>query len=228
MLLEVTGGNEKTSVELKISYRPKIELFKEIEPRVESLTVGASFDPKELIFRNYLNLLTSDSKIAVKVKFSEGKKSQLMKFGWFDPRLQLVESSQFSLNETAGVESLVPKLPSPLTPGLWTVVGLLADQLLYRETFLVLPGGQISGQMNQSHKQTAVKEDPSLEKYLDHQARLDGDPGSLIERFFTVEDHCGLEDPLPPCHNTPWSSFFPDRKSEILGIDPETGLIIEK
>ena len=221
------SGNQKTSVELKISYRAKIELFKEIEPRLESLSVGASFDPKELIFRNYLNLLTSDSKIAVKVQFSEGKKGQLLKFGWFDPRLKLVESNLFPLNETAGVESVAPKLTSPLMPGLWTVIGVLADQLLYRETFLVLP----TGEKKQSHKQTAIKEDPVLEKYLDPAARLEGDPVSLIGRFFTVEDHCGVDPlifPLPSCHQTPWSSFFPDRKSEILGIDPETGEIIEK
>ena len=221
------SGNQKTSVELKISYRAKIELFKEIEPRLESLSVGASFDPKELIFRNYLNLLTSDSKIAVKVQFSEGKKGQLLKFGWFDPRLKLVESNLFPLNETAGVESVAPKLTSPLMPGLWTVIGVLADQLLYRETFLVLP----TGEKKQSHKQTAIKEDPVLEKYLDPAARLEGDPVSLIGRFFTVEDHCCVDpliSPLPSCHQTPWSSFFPDRKSEILGIDPETGEIIEK
>merc|ERR1712150_91313 len=104
-------------------------------------------------------------------------------------------------------------------PGVWTVLGILADQLLYRETFLVLPGGE----MNQSYQQTAIKEVPSLDKYLDPSAKLEGDPVSLIGRFFTVEDHCGLDNHLPPCHNTPWSSFFPDRKSEILGIDPETG-----
>ena len=227
MLLEVASGSEKTSLELKISYRPKIELFKEIEPRVESLTVGASFDPKELIFRNYLNLLTSDSKIAVKVKFSEGKKGQLIKFGWFDPHLKLVESNLFALNETSGVESVVPKLTSPLLPGAWTVIGVLGDQLLYKETFLVLP----SGETNHSHKQTAIKEDPVLEKYLDPSARLEGDPVSLIGRFFSVEDHCGVDHLISPphsCHQTPWSSFFPDRKSEILGIDPETGHIIDK
>ena len=227
MLLEVASGNEKTSIELKINYRPKIELFKEIEPRLESLTVGASFDPKELIFRNYLNLLTVDSKIAVKVQFSEGKKGQLIKFGWFDPHLKLVESNLFPLNETSGVESVVPKLTSPLLPGVWTVIGLLADQLLYRETFLVLP----SGEKSPSHKHTAIKEDPLLEKYVDQSARLEGDPVSLIGRFFTVEDHCGVDhliSPLPSCHQTPWSSFFPDRKSEILGIDPETGHIVER
>ena len=221
----MASGTEKTSVEMKINYKPKIELFKEIEPRVESVTVGASFDPKELIFRNYLNLLTSDSKIAVKVKFSEGQKDQLIKFGWFDPRLHLVESNKFLLNETAGMESVIPKLTSPLMPGVWTVIGTLTDQLLYKETFLILPGDSV--EMNQSHKQKAIKEDPSLEKHVDPSARLDGEPLSLIGRFFTVEDHCVAGDHLTSCHHTPWSSFFPDRKSEILGIDPETGHIIE-
>ena len=227
-MVELASGKEKTSVELKISYRAKIELFKDLEPRVESLAVGASFDPKELIFRNYLNLLTSDSKIAVKVQFSEGKKGQVIKFGWFDPRLKLVESNTFLLNETSAVESVTPKLSSPLLPGVWTVVGTLADQLLYKETFLILP----SGETKPSYKHSAIKEDPSLEKFVDPSDRPEGEPVSLIGRFFTVEDQCGvgapLTSPLPPCHHTAWSSFFPDSKSEILGIDPETGQIREK
>ena len=228
VLVELASGSEKTSVELKINYRAKIELYKDLEPRVESLTVGASFDPKELIFRNYLNLLTSDSKIAVKVKFSEGKKGQVIKFGWFDPRLKLVESNMFPLNETSGVESVTPKLASPLMPGVWTVVGTLADKLLYKETFLILP----TGETNQSYKHSAIKEDPSLQKFVDPSDKVEGDPESLIGRFFAVEDRCHVEDDhivdYSWCHETAWSSFFPDSKSEILGIDPETGQIVEK
>ena len=157
--------------------------------------------------------------------FSNGQKGPSLKFGWFDPHLNLLATNNLNLNETSGVESVVPKLTYPLRPGVWTAVGMKQNELFYKEKFLILPNDEEAP----SYQHTVIK-DPSLERFVGPADRIEGDPTSLISQFFLVEEKCAVDDvvsSLPSCHLTSWSSFFPDRKSQILGINPETGFILE-
>ena len=224
VLLELETETGITSVELKISPTPHVQLSQELQPRVQSIAVGSSFDPKELIFRNYLNLLTSSCKIAVRIQYSEGRKGESLQFGWFDPRLNLIATNKLILNETSGVESVVPKLTSPLSPGVWTVIGVFNEQMFYKEKFLILPDSE----KDESVPHAVIK-DP-IEKFVDPNERLELDARSMISKYFTVSESCTVEEvisDIPLCHKTPWSSLFPDTKSIISGVDPKTGNIVE-
>jgi len=226
--------NEKDShFEMKIKYKPKLKIIDGVKTRLGQMAVGTEFDPKELLFRNFLNLIGQNSKPALSVTFSEGE-TEIIKFGWFDPNLALVATSKMQFNDTSGIDSVVPVLKCPLQSGIWTVVGVSEGRLVAKEKFLVTP----SEGVHEVTSSNIVITDSILEQFVQEERKSQDDrkihskeeAAVHLKNFFEVLDRCSDDedtaDQFNACSETVWSSQYPDPKSQISGVDPETGKLI--
>eukprot|EP00092_Neocalanus_flemingeri_P009591 GFUD01010322.1.p1 GENE.GFUD01010322.1~~GFUD01010322.1.p1 ORF type:complete len:916 (+),score=308.33 GFUD01010322.1:197-2749(+) len=232
--LENADNKEDSHFELKFQYKPNHVLVNGVKTRLEHIAVGTEFDPKELIFRNYLNLISQNSKPALKVTFSEGE-TEIVKFGWFNPSLTLVTVSKMQFNDTSGTDSVVPALKNPLQAGIWTVVGVSGEQLVVKEKFLVTPSegvgevARIDIGINDSRLEQFVQEEKNSQ--VDNQIINENKLAVLMKQFFEVLDRCSDDDEdtvgqFARCSETVWSSKYPDTKSQIWGVDPDTGKLL--
>ena len=80
-------------------YEQKLHIANSHSSRFTGLTVGTDFDPKELMFRNYLGLISQESKIAARITFSEGEKDdkEVYTIGWLDPNGRLVAKNRLQV-----------------------------------------------------------------------------------------------------------------------------------
>merc|ERR1712243_549210 len=82
-------SSQPVYMELKLKYTQKHRQgLSKLGSRYLSMEVGTHFDPKELLFRNFLNLMDQDSKPSLRFSFMEGN-TQIFHFGWLDPRGRL-------------------------------------------------------------------------------------------------------------------------------------------
>jgi len=229
MVLNIDSGNI-FHLEVHVRYKPKLTMVQGINTRLEHMGVGTEFDPKERFFRNYLNLISQHSKLALKVTFSEGQ-TEIVKFGWFDPNLDLLATNQIQLNDTSGIDSVVPALRTPLQAGIWTVVGVSKGHMVAKEIFLVNPSSDVD---NHLANNPILLTSTELEQFVKEEKKSDisikKKPSENIGQFFEVVDSCSEEDMVisvtAKCSESVWSSHFSDPKSQILGIDPHTGKLL--
>lgn len=243
-----SSTGDVVKLELMLKQRRKQRKNLSHSSRYTAMSVGTDFDLKELLFRNYLGLVSQDSRPQVRATFREGE-GQTFWFGWLDPRGRLVAANKLQVNETgASVEGVSPSLPSPLHLGLWTVLavhtppGKGQDVLVAKEKFLVVPS---SGSVSDPAAPVAIQ-DSRLEQFITLEDRaqpaIETFSGAIesLREFYSVEDWC--EDragasPGPccsedspgscsrgPCHLQAWSSRSRDPKSEILGLDEMGGV----
>ena len=66
--------------------------------RFTGITVGTEFDPKELMFRNYLGIISQESKPAARIEFSAGEK-EVFSIGWIDPSGRLVAKNKLQVKQ---------------------------------------------------------------------------------------------------------------------------------
>ena len=96
-------------------YKQKLHVASQAS-RLTGITVGTDFDPKELMFRNYLGIISQDSKPAARIVFSAGEK-EVFNIGWIDPSGRLVAKNKlqvtFCLTFTYYVQKS-PKIPANL------------------------------------------------------------------------------------------------------------------
>ena len=219
-ILNLESGNY-FHYEVHVKHRPRLSLTQGTDTRLQHMGVGTEFDPKELIFRNYLSLINQHSKLALKVTFSEGQ-TEVVKFGWFDPLLNLVASNQIQFNDTSGTDSVVPILKSPLAAGVWTVVGVSQGSLVAKEEFLVSAS---SGVRPDSAGSSIVLTSSELEQFVKEERRS-GVVEEDINTFYQVVARCSQEGDEERCSGSVWSSHYPDTKSQISGVDLKTGKLV--
>ena len=157
------------------------------------MAVGSEFDPKERIFRNYLNLLNQHSELTLAVAVSDGQ-TEMLKIGWFAPNLDLVAINQIQLNETSGIDSVVPTLETPLQAGIWTVVGASNGNMVARELFLVNPSHDIDYDIANNPE---VLTNAELEQFVEEEKTSNVGVriklAEKIKKFYEVFDRCSEE-----------------------------------
>ena len=230
--VENKATGERAELEIKFKYAPRQKFNPKHQSRLTGASVGANFDPKELIFRNYVNLLTQESKIFVKLHFTSNESDpERLNFIWFDPRKRLVAKNSLNFNKTSLTESASPKLNSSLEAGVWTLLATYQNDLLFTEHFLIV--------QSQEDPNKIAQADPlENEKYIASLVNSENifswdfthlDKMTLFQSFFQVEALCFSEKPsgsnYPKCSESAWSSLFLDSKSEISRVD-STGYII--
>lgn len=119
------------------------------------------------------------------------------------------------LESATGVEHCKLELNKKLSVGVWTVRLKVEEKILADLQFLVLP--------SRSNSDTFVD--------------------SLVERFYSVDDFCSIDGgqllnndcsfinaysrpkSVKQCKFTDWSSYSPDPKSQIDGLDAKNGVL---
>ena len=221
---QATGNSEE--LEIKFKYIPRQRFNPKYQSRLTGASVGANFDPKELIYRNYVSLLTQESKISVRLHFASNESDpERLNFIWFDPRKRLVAKNSLNFNKTSLTESASPKLNTSLEAGVWTLLATHKHDLLFTEQFLVVQSqedpnkiAQIDPLENEKYIANLIKSENILGEDFTHLDKM-----SLLQSFFKVEEICFSENHLssnyPKCSESPWSSLFLDSKSEISQFD---------
>merc|ERR1712083_29689 len=242
LLLEAVDleSSQELQLEVQMRYKQKLQMASQ-ESRLTGITVGTDFDPKELMFRNYLGMITQDSKPAARISFSAGEK-EVFSVGWLDPSGRLVAKNKLQVNDTEGIDSVSPVLQTPLQLGHWTVLVALAHpnnraSLIAKERFIVVP----SSSKVQEVKPLPLLQDASLEQFITLEERAQSvgktfdESIEALHKFFFFPASCLIQtslyasanqpcSSLPLCKDTPWSSRFPDPKSSILGVG-EDGML---
>ena len=163
-LLEVTSYHENDNLNgilLKFSMKDesgKIKIFealvdsktdvirKQTTFRQAELLIGTGYDPKELIFRNFLFAMNENSSPMLMNSFKSAEEKDeedfLMKIAVVDPNEDIVFVTEIAVsNGTTNKDAVSLEAKRPLMPGIWTtmVVNQKNNQLLAKVPFLVFP-----------------------------------------------------------------------------------------
>ena len=163
-LLEVTSYHENDNLNgilLKFSMKDEsgeIKIFealvgskmdvirKQTTFRQVELLVGTGYDPKELIFRNFLFAMNENSSPMLMYSFKSAEEKEeedfLMKIALVDPKEDIVFVTEKAVsNGTTNKDAISLEAKKPLMPGIWTtmVVNQKTNDLLAKVPFLVFP-----------------------------------------------------------------------------------------
>ncbi|XP_069125008.1 xylosyltransferase 1-like [Argopecten irradians] len=151
VLYEAVDENTKNVVTLEthVHWQKTYSVIKPIGPigRLVSLEVGTDFDLKELIFRNYAQLLGPYSDLALRHVWGQGSEVTVS-IAWIDSANVVAASYEVTVPSTS-VEYIgnhKPQLSVPLRPGVWTVKLMHRWTVLAETKFLVVPLTMMNGQ----------------------------------------------------------------------------------
>jgi protein xylosyltransferase len=150
---------------------------------LKDLKVGADYEQKEQIFRNFASAIGPFSEPTL--AFNSNKEEPLTNLSivWIDPRNVI----QSLINVTTSESFAKPVLKSPLTPGNWSVkVMTIHHDLIYRLKFLVLPleiyqGKSMSG--SEERLVNSVAEEEEKEESLFSSQHLQQKIDDLVSKY---------------------------------------------
>ena len=202
-------GNKDNDKHFEVLVQHKVNITrKTIAFRQGEFRIGEDFDPKELVFRNLLNILNEHSEPVLMVTFDEAQKSDeknlTLKVAWIDPNGNVAyvnENSVWNAAVTNG--TITPKFKSQMMSGIWTIMVMnrQTNSLLVRLSFLVFPSDKflenrkISSYENQneSHdfitlfQQTQTLQDKKFFKLNQFQSELSNDETVLWSKLLLKE-----------------------------------------
>jgi len=232
-LVQVQPSDESSKsfdLEMRIGHVPMQKVAAKYGEKLSSYGVGANFDLKELIFRNYIGLLDQNSKLALRMHFlTNESKHEEIEVAWFDPLKKVIAQTKLSFNKTSLIEASSPKkLNQPLLPGVYTVLALKNSEFLFSEQFLITSNNQDPA-LNMEIENSEIFKNLAIENNVFDESLSDKIELSIMQQLHPIEELCSTNNELenlPSCDKTSWSSLFPDEKSKILGVNPETGFLI--
>ncbi|XP_060066628.1 xylosyltransferase 1-like [Ylistrum balloti] len=150
-LYEAMDENTRNTVtiETHVQWVKKYAVIKPMGPigRLMSLEVGTDFDLKELIFRNYAQLLGPYSDLVLRHVWGQGSEFTVS-VAWIDPANVVAASYEVTVPKSS-VEYIgnhKPQLSVPLRPGVWTVKLMHRWNVVAETKFLVIPLTMMNGQ----------------------------------------------------------------------------------
>nr|CAG4649102.1 EOG090X01AN [Scapholeberis mucronata]SVE93458.1 EOG090X01AN [Scapholeberis mucronata] len=212
-------------------------------PRVLStFLVGSDYDPKELVLRNRLGVLSPTSKPVAVYKWASHvnntfKNAHLV---WFDPNNHVKAVHSVNVTNTSKMNSQQLELRGHLNPGVWMVLFIVDGKKTAVTEFLVVPqvDEPITSTLDVKDKQPF----DSWEKYSENEGNLiksrrertalmENDISTFLDKtvveFYSIQDICYIEQ-LPNCARdkrnhywqacsmTDWSSLSQDPKSKLV------------
>uniref|UniRef100_A0A7N6A3D3 Xylosyltransferase 1 n=1 Tax=Anabas testudineus TaxID=64144 RepID=A0A7N6A3D3_ANATE len=138
--------------------------------RLTHIQVGADWDPKERLFRNWGGLLGPEDEPVAVQRWSRGQSNLTATIVWIDPTNVIAATYDILVDASAEVTHYRPPLTPPLRPGLWTLRVLHHWNPLGQTRFIVAP--------LEFHKQQPIEQVDAL--------RLHGGPArnSYMEQSF--------------------------------------------
>ncbi|XP_033944219.1 xylosyltransferase 1-like [Pseudochaenichthys georgianus] len=122
--------------------------------RLQHVQVGADWDPKERIFRNWGGLLgPRDEPVAVQ-RWSRSQTNLTATVVWIDPTNVIAATYDILVDASAEVTHYRPPLSPPLRPGLWTLRVLHHWNLLGQTSFIMAP--------LEFHRQQPIQQEDTL------------------------------------------------------------------
>ncbi|KAI3360059.1 hypothetical protein L3Q82_013853 [Scortum barcoo] len=103
------------------------------------LQVGADWDPKERLFRNWGGLLGPEEEPVAVQRWSRGQSNLTATVVWIDPTNVIAATYDILVDAAAEVTHYRPPLTAPLRPGLWTLRVLHHWSPLGQTSFIVAP-----------------------------------------------------------------------------------------
>ena len=214
--------------------------------------VGTKFDPKELVFRNYANVLGPQSRVELMYSLVAGQKFTLTII-WVDPGQEVAGYYNVMMTPDKVISVHKPELRRPLQPGVWTVKLYYKLDFVAQTKFIVLPfaydsHGKLLLDVNAASRLNTGSQSYYTKRNLDYlkmdlvkqtlepKRRLVGEKlltymDVLLEPFWRIRSLCYRSDhnhmspcdSLLPCHVTEWSSRSPDLKSTLGSISGVNG-----
>ena len=185
---------------------PKMNVIrKQTAFRQGELLVGTGYDPKELIFRNFLHAMNEDSMPMLMNSFASAQepdeKDFIMNIVLIDPKgyIALVTEKSVS-NNTLIKDAFKLELKEKLIPGIWTimVVNQKNNQLLTKVPFLVFPTKKVASanliSSSKEHKmflnifqKSQTEEDMKYQKLNQDLQNMEW-PKLLAREFYSIKE----------------------------------------
>ena len=116
-----------------------------------------------------------------------------------------------------------------------TVDGVSKGYLVAKEQFLVNPSEDVDEDIvatniviSDSELEQLVQEEK--DSHVNNKIQNQKEAAEFMNNFYEVLDRCGKAEEIigqiGKCSETVWSSHYPDPKSQILGVDFQTGKLI--
>ncbi|RUS75202.1 hypothetical protein EGW08_017039, partial [Elysia chlorotica] len=132
--------------------------------RLQGLEVGTDFDMKELLFRNYGNLMGPYDEISLRHEWGPGPELTAS-LAWVDPTNVVAASYDVHIPSSHYVSHQRPTLRTPLRPGIWTACVMIDLHLVARVQFLVTPLTLLRGQPISESRALEVHAGPHGNQY---------------------------------------------------------------
>ncbi|KAK9882577.1 hypothetical protein WA026_022203 [Henosepilachna vigintioctopunctata] len=195
----------------------------------------------------------SDLVLIYQFSTSSSSKSYNISFLWVDPTGNLVEVNEVNIDENNLMGNVKVNLRQPLKPGSWSIKLIHKGLLHAEFKFLITPLEFSSIDLTKPKVTASLVDvapkafDPSFNKFLpndfdrDVLKRLSVDYlkqkgqelknwiDNLFSKFYTIERACSVKEIhicnqlLSVCTKSSWSSYYPDPKSAIEGVNQTTG-----
>ncbi|CAH2981318.1 unnamed protein product [Chilo suppressalis] len=143
--------NDGAEILIETWYKPKKHFEINFENRygdsVKIFKVSSDYDQKEVIFRNFANILGPLSEPNLLYQFSSDvdSKSNNLTVIWLDPSGLIAEVNILHLEENNLTNFIKPSLKVPLLPGVWKVGLFDRSNLVVSTKFLITPLEYFSG-----------------------------------------------------------------------------------
>lgn len=238
--LAAASDSPRDAPEFEIFFSPVSHLARgnstsSLARRVSSLEVGSNWDGKESIFRNYPGVLGAWDEPVAAVRIFAGQQEHVS-LTWTDPVGVKLTPNAIKLEAGWFVSYQKPKLELPIRPGVWSVeLKALDATVIMERKFLVVPLAYDKKEPLEVPPQTNARRADVLRpgvdakkfmmwkaKVLSKGSALEAWVDELVGEFWKVEGACrtvAVGDEcsswLPACASTPWSTHYPDPKSDV-------------
>jgi protein xylosyltransferase len=206
------------------------DISNEFIKRITGIEVGAVWDGKESIFRNYGGILGVHDSPVVAMRMMVGRIGHVTVV-WQDPVGQMVERHDVKLEAGMTVAFHKLSLEKPLMPGIWKVWIEVESNIHMLQRFLITPVSYDKDvpldnpvAVNGKHIGALVA-DANTDRYIkwrDNVIKTGADLSDwidqLIDEFWFVQDVCLTSacSGIMSCDQSSWSSLYPDPKSNII------------
>ena len=158
--------------------------------------IGGDFDPKELVFRNYFNVLSQFSQPSLRYRvIKHANRGSEAKVTFYDPTGTLVSSHKLIINETATIESIKVQLNN----NKYKIGGVWKATIQFKNE-----RGEIENKNQIEFLVFDVNNDDELNFN-------DNDPTNLQDYYSVILSCYGKDE----CANSEWSSLAFDQKSVL-------------
>lgn len=161
LILHKAVLNNKREVTIETWYKPKKfvdwHYDSSFRENIKVFRVSSDYDQKEMVFRNYANILGPMSEPVLLYQFAtiSDKKNENFTIMWLDPAGVIADVNGIHVDENNLTNFIKPNIKVPLLPGVWKVGLFDQKKILVSTKFLITPLEYFSGN-ELSHQEASI------------------------------------------------------------------------